>query len=80
MDDELRAVLDAMRRESAAAHLETRRHFEILAEDLRPELRLVAEGVSLLTERVERRDAQDAQTATDVDHRLTLLEAASQRR
>ena len=45
-----------LRRDNAAASSETRRYFEILAEDLRHQLRLVAEGVSLLTERFERRD------------------------
>ena len=77
MDDELRQVLDAMRQENAAAHAETRRHFDIVAEALRHELRLVAEGVGLLTERIDRRDAQDAQITTDHDRRLTRLEATS---
>jgi hypothetical protein len=52
MDDELREVLEEMRQENTAAHAETRRHCDIVAEDLRHELRIVAEGSGSLTERI----------------------------
>lgn len=32
MDDALRQVLEAIRQENAAAHAETRRHFDVVAE------------------------------------------------
>ena len=80
MDDELRQVLEDMRRENAAAHADTRRHFDIVAEDLRHQLRLVAEGVGLLTERIDRLDAHVARITSDLDRRVTRLEAASSRR
>lgn len=52
MDDELRQILEAMQRDNASAHAETRRHFDIVAEELRHELRIVAEGVGSLSERI----------------------------
>ena len=80
MDDELRQVLEAMRQENTAAHAETRRHFDIVAEDLRHELRIVAEGVGSLSERIDRLDAHIAQVTENLDTRVTRLEAASSRR
>lgn len=80
MDDELRQVLEAMRHENTTAHAETRRHFDIVAEDLRHELRIVAEGVGLLGERIDRLDAHIAQVTKNLDARVTRLEAASSRR
>jgi hypothetical protein len=43
MDPELRAYLD-----------DTRRHFDIVAEQMRAQVQLVAEGVSSLSDRVDR--------------------------
>ena len=59
-DDDLKALFAALQRENAAtreenaaAHAETRRHFEVLAEGTRHEIRLVAEaGGELRGERV----------------------------
>jgi hypothetical protein len=59
--DELRQLLEAMRQENAAAHAETRRHFDVVAEALRHELRLVAEATGLLNDRIDRLDADVAQ-------------------
>ena len=80
MDDELRQVLEAMQRDNAAAHAETRRHFDIVAEELRHELRIVAEGVGSLSERIDRLEASVMKVTDDLDARVTRLEAASSRR
>jgi hypothetical protein len=69
MDDELRQVLEAMQRDNAAAHGETRRHFDIVAEQLGHELRIVAEGVGSSSERIDRLEAQVAKVADNLDAR-----------
>ena len=103
MDAELRAYLeridsrlDASDRhlEAAAARLdsrldETRRHFDVVAEGMRAEVRLVAEGVTALAERVDRvennlreeiretrRDLTSLLTTsyTDLDRRVRRIE------
>ncbi|MBI3625291.1 MAG: hypothetical protein HY215_03970, partial [Candidatus Rokubacteria bacterium] len=68
---------------------ETRRHFDVIAEGMRAEVRLVAEGVTALAERVDRvennlreeiretrRDLTSLLTAsyTDLDRRVRRLE------
>jgi hypothetical protein len=64
-DEELKAILDAMRKEHAAAHETTQRHvseaaadsrhlFRTEAEALRHEVQLVAEGVADTREMLER--------------------------
>lgn len=78
MDPEIRAQFD-----------ETRRHFDVIAEGMRAEVRLVAEGVTALAERVDRlghnvreeiretrRDLTALLTAsyTDLDRRVRRLE------
>jgi septal ring factor EnvC (AmiA/AmiB activator) len=61
-DDELKAMFEALRQENvatrqenAAAHVETRRHFDVTAERLESRIDLVAESVGLLDEKCERR-------------------------
>ena len=80
MDDELRHVLEAMQRDTAAAHAETRRHFDIVGEKLRHELGIVAEGVGWLSERIDRLEAQIAKVTEHLDTRVARLKAASSRR
>jgi len=80
MDGDLKQLLDEMRQENAAAYAETRRHFEIVAERLEHELRIVAEGVGLIVERLDRRDAEGEQITMDLDRRVARLEAAPPRR
>ena len=78
MDPEIRAQFD-----------ETRRHFDVIAEGMRAEVRLVAEGVTALAERVDRlehnlreeiRETRRGLTAlltesyTDLDRRVRRLE------
>lgn len=53
-DDELRSLLDAMRRENAVAHTDTRRHFDVGSEATRHEIRLVAESVAHVNEKLDR--------------------------
>ena len=54
MDDELKRLLDVVRAES----VETRRHFDVVAEGLRHDVGLVAEKVSRLDEKLDREIAQ----------------------
>lgn len=60
-DDELKALFAAlqrenagMREENAAAHAETRRHFEVLTEGTRKDIQIVAESVAVLNEKLDR--------------------------
>lgn len=43
-----------MEPDARALHEETRRHFDVVAEQMRAELRLIAEGLGSLRERVDR--------------------------
>ena len=54
MDEELKRAFDEMRRENAAAHAETRKHFEVVAEHLESKIESVAEGVVAGNERIDR--------------------------
>ena len=58
IDDELRRLLEAMQEQNNAAHAETRRHFDVTAEGLRHEVRLVAESVATLDEKMTREVAR----------------------
>jgi len=64
-DDELKRLLELMEQRNAAAHEETRRlsdqrtaemkrHFDVTAESMRGEIRLIAEAVGSLEEKVDR--------------------------
>lgn len=60
-DDELKGMFHAlqrenasMREENAVAHAETRRHFDFSTEAVKHEVRLVAEAVAQLEEKVDR--------------------------
>jgi hypothetical protein len=50
----LRAEFDELRREVRESAIETRRHFDVVAEYLRHDIRGIAEGVIALSERVDR--------------------------
>ena len=52
----LRDEFGALRQEMRETAEETRRHFHVIAEDLRHDIRGVAEGVIGLSERVDRMD------------------------
>lgn len=85
MDEELKLVLETMRRESAVAHTETRRHFEVVAERLESKIEKVAEGVVTVNERIDRFEGKMHEEFDDVrsmikfshhelDRRLRMLE------
>jgi predicted nucleic acid-binding Zn-ribbon protein len=84
-DDELKSLLESLRRENAAAHVETRRHFDVVIEGARRDVRLVAEGVAQTREELARLETKVEQTAaetqamikfshTDLDRRMRTLE------
>lgn len=64
-DDDFKRLFGTMRQESAAAHSETRRHFEVLAEGMRKDTQLVAESVLQLSERSSRTDEKIERTAAE---------------
>ena len=96
MDEELQAFLTErfsgidqrfaeLRRELHERSAETRRHFDVVAEGLRGDIRLVAEGHSVLVARIERvEQAIEAMgreilaavkfSFAELDRRLTRLE------
>jgi hypothetical protein len=86
-DDDLKRLFDSMRHENAAAHSDTRRHFEVLAEGTRKDIQLVAESVVRLSEKLARTDDKIERTAAEtqamikfshveIDRRVRSLEDA----
>jgi len=77
-DDDLKGLFAAlqrenagMREENAAAHADTRRHFEVLTEGTGKDIQLVAESVLLLGEKLDR-------TATSLDEKIDRTAAETQ--
>ena len=70
--DQLRQDL---RQDIQASAVETRRHFEVVAESLRSEIQIVAEGLSMLDEKVERFRDEVHQEFSKVDRRFLHLDA-----
>jgi hypothetical protein len=54
--------------------VEMRRHFEVVGESLRGNIRAVAEGVALLSQRVDRGFAEQAGRVDGLDGRVLRLE------
>ena len=54
MDEELKRLLDVMQAKSTAAHEDTRRHFDVVAEHLRRDMKTVVEGVITCNQRIDR--------------------------
>ena len=79
VDADMKQLLDAMSQQSAAAHEETRRQFVVVSEGLRHELQIVAEGVSMNSETLRRLEGRIEQIASDLENRVTFLEASSSR-
>jgi len=52
----------------------TRRHFDVVAESLRSEIRLIAEGHVHVSQRMDASEARTAQTIASLDRRVTRLE------
>jgi DNA anti-recombination protein RmuC len=63
------------RQDIQASAVETRRHFEVIAESLRSEIQVVAEGLSMLDEKVERFRDEVHQEFGKVDRRFLHLDA-----
>ena len=59
--------------------VEMRRHFEIVGESLRGNIRAVAEGVALLSQRVDRGFAEQAGRVDALDGRVLRLEVRVKR-
>ncbi len=75
-------IAEGLRRELqtvASAHGETCRHFDVVAEGLRREIQLVAEGIATNSEKIDRIDAKGDQSTSDLDTRVTRLEATASR-
>jgi hypothetical protein len=53
----------------------TRRHFDVVAESLRSEIRLIAEGHVHVSQRMDASEARTAQAIASLDRRVTRLEA-----
>jgi hypothetical protein len=68
---EIRADL---RQEIQGSAAETRRHFDVVAEALRSDNRLLAEGLVALDQKVERFHAETQEQFHQVDRRLLRLE------
>jgi hypothetical protein len=64
------AILDRV--DASAA--ETRRHFDVVAEDLKSDIKAVAEGLGALDEKVERFRGEVREDFGRVDRRLLHLE------
>jgi chromosome segregation ATPase len=71
--------LDRLERENAAAHAETHHQFKIISEGLRHEVQIVAEGVAMNGEKLDRLEGKVDRVASEHDARLTRLEAAGSR-
>ncbi len=72
MDADLRAYLERI----DSRFDETRRHFDVVAEGMRADIRLVAEGVSSLSERVDRLEQNVREEIRETRRDLTSLLAA----
>lgn len=59
---------------------ETRRHIDVVAEGLRADLRMIAEGVVSLHARVDAHHAQTTGVLAEHDRRLTRLETSRPKR
>jgi hypothetical protein len=78
VDLELREALDRLssdlRAEIQASALETRRHFDVVAESLRADVRGLAEGLVLSGESSNRRFADQADRSIGLEGRVLSLE------
>jgi len=65
---------EELRAEMRAGHAETRRHFDVMAEDLKSRIQLVAEGVLLVDEKLERFRAEVHERFEAVDRRFEAVD------
>ena len=68
----LRGDFGELRQEVRDTAMETRRHFHVIAEDLRDDVRGIAEGVIALSDRVDR---MDASLRAEMNERFTAAHA-----
>ena len=64
-----------VRQDLQASAIETRRHFEVIAQSLRSDIQVVAEALNALDEKVERFRDEVRQEFSKVDRRLLHLDA-----
>jgi len=83
--DELRAAIDgavaplATRDEVRAEAVETRRHFDVVFESMRAEIRVFADGQVGLTERLDAFETKTERAIAHLDQRVLRLEADRRR-
>jgi hypothetical protein len=70
-----RAELAELRAEVKEEGRETRRHFDVVAESLRSDIRMIAEGHVHLAQRLDAFEVKTERSFTNVDKRLLRLEA-----
>jgi len=70
-----RNEIGVLRSEIQTTAADSRRHFDVVAEDLRSMIQVVAEGVALSNEALERFRAEVNEQFRTVDRRLMRLEA-----
>jgi hypothetical protein len=75
LEGRLRGEIAGVRTEMRASAAETRRHFDVIAEQIVGQVRLVAEGATALTQRLDRFEQEVGLGFATVDHRLLRLEA-----
>jgi hypothetical protein len=69
------ATREEMREETRAQAEETRRHFDVVGEGLSDQIRIIAEGLAHLTERMDSGFREVKLDLTALDRRVTRLEA-----
>lgn len=86
-DDDLRGLFAALQRENAgmrednaAAHADSRRHFEVLAEGTRKDIQIVAESVLHLNEKLTRTDEKIERTAAETQAMIKFSHVEIDRR
>jgi hypothetical protein len=67
--------LDQIRAMIMESAQETRRHFDVVAEGMRSEVRVIAEGHTMLSEKLDRFQDEVRREFRRVDRRLLRLEA-----
>lgn len=79
-DDDLKRFFESMSQENAAAHSDTRRHFEVLTEGTRKDIQIVAESVLHLNEKLARTDEKIERTAAETQAMLKFSHVEIDRR
>ena len=78
--DEVKELGENLRAEMRDEGERSRRHMNVIAEDLRDQIRLVAEVQVAFMEKMDRRDEDYRAQHTDMDRRVTHLEAKATKR